>query len=112
LFVADSNGDRPCHGGEPRYAGDPNFRELVLFYEHFHGDTGRGLGASHQTGWTALASRVLEMSAKARAGAAARDPRATDAPAAPIPAPVPPAPVPAGSPPAAVPGSAVHASRR
>jgi hypothetical protein len=43
-----------------QYANDPNWRDLVLFYEYFHGETGRGCGASHQTGWTALAVRLLE----------------------------------------------------
>ena len=60
LFLPDSNGRRPCHGEEARYARDPAWRELVLFYEYFHGDNGRGVGASHQTGWTALVARLLE----------------------------------------------------
>jgi hypothetical protein len=60
LFLADTNGRRPCHGDDVRYARNPAWRDLVLFYEHFHGDTGRGLGASHQTGWTALITRCLE----------------------------------------------------
>jgi hypothetical protein len=59
LFLPDEHGARPVHGGEKRYATDPYWRDLVLFYEYFHGDTGRGLGASHQTGWTALAVRLL-----------------------------------------------------
>jgi hypothetical protein len=67
LFVADAQGRRPCHGGSARYAEDPAFRDLVLFYEYFHGDDGRGLGASHQTGWTALAANLLERVASARA---------------------------------------------
>jgi len=58
--LPDASGARPCHGGDPRYARDPHFRELALFYEYFHGDTGRGLGASHQTGWTALVACCLE----------------------------------------------------
>ena len=58
LFRPDGNGRRPCHGDEARYARDPNFRELLLFYEYFHGDTGRGCGASHQTGWTGLAAAL------------------------------------------------------
>jgi hypothetical protein len=66
LFLPDANGHRPCHGGDPRYAGDPHFRELVLFHEYFHGDDGRGVGASHQTGWTALVARCLESLAKGR----------------------------------------------
>jgi hypothetical protein len=60
LFLPDANRRRPCHGDDPRYTNDPNFRELVLFYEYFHGESGRGLGASHQTGWTALVARCLE----------------------------------------------------
>jgi hypothetical protein len=66
LFRADSSGARPCHGGDPRYAGDPHFRDLVLFHEYFHAETGRGLGASHQTGWTALVIRLLEDLARPR----------------------------------------------
>ena len=54
LFVADESGDRPCHGGARRYADDPHWSNLLLFHEYFHGDSGKGLGASHQTGWTGL----------------------------------------------------------
>ena len=68
LFLPDERGYRPCHGGNPRYAEDPAFSNLVLFYEYFHGDNGRGLGASHQTGWTALAANIIERVASARAG--------------------------------------------
>ncbi|MBZ0252273.1 MAG: glucosidase, partial [Candidatus Methylomirabilis sp.] len=46
LFVPDASGRRPCHGHDPRYAEDPNWKDLILFYEYFHGDTGRGVGAS------------------------------------------------------------------
>jgi hypothetical protein len=60
LFLADAGGNRPCHGGDPRFATDPHWRDLILFYEYFHGDTGRGCGASHQTGWTALVARLLQ----------------------------------------------------
>jgi hypothetical protein len=59
LFLADPQGRRPAHGNDPRFATDPHWKDLVLFYEYFHGDDGRGLGASHQTGWTALASLIL-----------------------------------------------------
>jgi hypothetical protein len=59
LFLPGRDGARPCHGGDPRYAGDPAWKDLVLFHEYFHGDDGRGLGASHQTGWTALVSEYL-----------------------------------------------------
>jgi hypothetical protein len=60
LFLADQSGRRPCHGDEARYASDPHWKDLVLFHEYFDGDNGRGVGASHQTGWTALAVRCLE----------------------------------------------------
>ena len=61
LFLPDPAGRRPCHGDDPRFARDPHWKDLLLFHEYFHGDTGRGLGASHQTGWTALAtSHLLE----------------------------------------------------
>ena len=66
LFLPDAGGRRPCHGDDERFARDPHWRDLLLFHEYFHGDTGRGLGASHQTGWTALAARCLEGLAKAR----------------------------------------------
>ena len=66
IFLADSSGRRPCHGGDPRFAADPHWNELVLFHEYFHGDTGRGVGASHQTGWTALVVRCIEDLARSR----------------------------------------------
>ncbi len=64
IFVPDETGRRACHGNDPRYASDPHWRELVLFYEYFHGDTGHGVGASHQTGWTALVAKLLESESK------------------------------------------------
>ena len=67
LFLPDASGRRPCHGDDPRFAGDPHWKDLVLFHEYFGGDDGRGLGASHQTGWTALVARCLEKTARARA---------------------------------------------
>jgi hypothetical protein len=60
IFLPDEQGRRPCHGGDARYAQDPHWKDLVLFYEYFCGDTSRGVGASHQTGWTALAVRCLQ----------------------------------------------------
>jgi hypothetical protein len=60
LFIPDESGRRPCHGQSTLYTQDPYCRDLVLFHEYFHGEDGRGLGASHQTGWTALAANVLE----------------------------------------------------
>jgi hypothetical protein len=65
-FLVDRNGRRPCHGDNPRYQNDPHFKDLVLFYEYFSGDTGKGFGASHQTGWTTLALRCIEDVAKRR----------------------------------------------
>jgi hypothetical protein len=59
LFQRDAAGRRPCHGDDRRFAEDEHWRDLVLFHEYFHGDSGRGLGAAHQTGWTALAARLL-----------------------------------------------------
>ena len=67
LFLPNSEGARPCHGTDFRYVQDPNWRGLVLFYEYFHADTGRGCGASHQTGWTSLAVRCLEHFSQASA---------------------------------------------
>jgi hypothetical protein len=80
IFLPDESGRRPCHGGDPKYAQDPHWRELVLFYEYFHGDTGRGVGASHQTGWTALAARCIEELARTRGATDAK----TTAPARPM----------------------------
>ncbi|MCA9618265.1 MAG: glucosidase, partial [Myxococcales bacterium] len=60
LFLPDAEGRRPCHGDDVIYGSDPAFRDLVLFYEYFDGDTGRGCGASHQTGWTALVAQCFE----------------------------------------------------
>ncbi len=59
LFEHDATGNRPCHGGDPRYGKDGPWRDLILFHEFFHADSGRGCGASHQTGWTALVSRLI-----------------------------------------------------
>jgi hypothetical protein len=67
VFLSGTDGKRPCHGSDPRYTQDPHWRDLVLFYEYFHGDNGKGLGASHQTGWTALVATMLEHQAHCRA---------------------------------------------
>ncbi|MBL8693378.1 MAG: glucosidase [Planctomycetes bacterium] len=66
IFLPNGDGKRPFAGDDPRYATDPHWRRLVLFHEYFHGETGRGLGASHQTGWTALVARCIEKQAKQR----------------------------------------------
>ena len=79
IFLADRSGHRPCHGTDSRFANDPHWKDLVLFHEYFHGDTGRGIGASHQTGWTALVVRCIEDQARTRTPtlpAAARAPNA------------------------------------
>jgi mannosylglycerate hydrolase MGH1-like protein len=67
IFLPDEEGRRPCHGSDPRYMHDPHWQHLALFHEYFHGDDGRGLGASHQTGWTALAVRCIDELGRARA---------------------------------------------
>jgi hypothetical protein len=59
LFLRDEAGRRPIFGDCEKLHRDPHFRDYVLFYEHFHGDNGRGLGASHQTGWTGLIAKLL-----------------------------------------------------
>lgn len=60
MFTRDADHRRPIHGSEHRYANDPHWRDLVLFHEYFHGDTGEGLGATHQTGWTALVASLID----------------------------------------------------
>jgi hypothetical protein len=62
LFLRGEDGRRPAHGASELFRTDPHWRDLVLFYEYFHGDTGEGLGASHQTGWTALVAKMLQQS--------------------------------------------------
>jgi hypothetical protein len=64
IFLPDSSGRRPCHGSDSRFASDPHWRDLLLFHEYFHGDNGRGVGATHQTGWTALVIRFLQGAAR------------------------------------------------
>jgi hypothetical protein len=68
LFLKDDSGTRPSYARGDRQLNDPRWQDLVLFYEYFHADTGRGLGASHQTGWTALISPILETLAHRREG--------------------------------------------
>src|SRR2546421_5861757 len=64
IFLRDADGKRPIFGSCDLFNHDPNWRDFVPFYEYFHGDTGRGCGASHQTGWTALVVRMLENRAR------------------------------------------------
>ena len=60
LFKRDEQDRRPIHGGQRKFQDDPHWRDLLLFYEYFHGDNGAGLGASHQTGWTALVASLID----------------------------------------------------
>ena len=60
-FLRDDNGRRPVYGGTSKFQMDPHWRDLILFYEYFHGDNGAGLGASHQTGWTSLVAPLLDL---------------------------------------------------
>jgi hypothetical protein len=60
-FLRDANGHRPVYGGTAKFQDDPHWRDLILFYEYFHGDNGAGLGASHQTGWTGLVAPLLDL---------------------------------------------------
>jgi Glycosyl hydrolase family 63 C-terminal domain len=84
LFLPDDRGRRPVHGDDPRWASNPNWRDHVLFYEYFDGDTGRGLGASHQTGWTALVVRLVEDIARERGAKSRRRENLNQTPASPV----------------------------
>jgi len=68
LFLKDKNGERPVMGAYPLLQADPRSRDLVLFHEYFHGDNGRGVGASHQTGWSGLVALLLQPRAMAASG--------------------------------------------
>jgi hypothetical protein len=60
IFLLDERGRRPVFGAAPRFSDDPRWRDHPLFYEYFHGDNGAGIGASHQTGWTALIANLID----------------------------------------------------
>jgi hypothetical protein len=62
IFLRDAEGSRPVYGGAEKFQTDPHWRDLLLFYEYFHGDNGAGMGASHQTGWTGLVAKLLQQS--------------------------------------------------
>jgi hypothetical protein len=64
IFLRDANGKRPVYGGTRKFQEDPHWRDYILFYEYFHGDNGAGLGASHQTGWTGLIARSMDIFAR------------------------------------------------
>ena len=61
IFLRDKSGRRPVYGGTEKFQSDPQWKDYVLFYEYFHGDNGAGLGASHQTGWTGLVAKLIEI---------------------------------------------------
>ena len=61
IFLRDQSGRRPVYGGTEKFQTDPYWRDHILFYEYFHGDNGAGLGASHQTGWTGLVAKLIEI---------------------------------------------------
>jgi hypothetical protein len=61
IFLRDKSGKRPVYGGTEKFQTDPHWKDHILFYEYFHGDNGAGLGASHQTGWTGLVAKLMEI---------------------------------------------------
>ena len=61
IFLRGADGQRPVYGGTRKFQDDPHWRDLILFYEYFHGDNGAGLGASHQTGWTGIVARLMHL---------------------------------------------------
>jgi hypothetical protein len=60
IFVKDSSGRRPVYGGIEKFQNDPQWHDLILFHEYFHGDNGAGIGASHQTGWTGVVAKLIQ----------------------------------------------------
>jgi len=75
IFLRDANGRRPVYGETKKFHDDPHWRDYILFYEYFHGDNGAGLGASHQTGWTGLIARSLDLFARLKPEDALRAPK-------------------------------------
>ena len=74
-FLRDTSGRRPVYGGSKKFQEDPHWRDLILFYEYFHGDNGAGLGASHQTGWTGTIARLLDLFGRMDAADALQTPK-------------------------------------
>jgi len=74
IFLRDESGRRPVYGGTKKFQEDPQWRDYILFYEYFHGDNGAGLGASHQTGWTGLIARILDLFARMNPADALKEP--------------------------------------
>jgi hypothetical protein len=75
MFLKDASGGRPVYGGTAKFRDDPHWRDLILFYEYFHGDNGAGLGASHQTGWTGVIARLLDVFGRVQAADALATPK-------------------------------------
>jgi hypothetical protein len=75
IFLRDANGQRPVYGGTKKFQDDPHWRDYILFFEYFHGDNGAGLGASHQTGWTGLIARSLDLFARLTPEMALKSPK-------------------------------------
>jgi hypothetical protein len=67
IFLKDEQGNRPVHGMARKFQEDPHWRDYPLFYEYFHGDSGAGVGASHQTGWTGAIARIAHLFASFKA---------------------------------------------
>jgi hypothetical protein len=67
IFLRDASGNRPVYGGSKKFQEDPHWKDYILFYEYFHGDNGAGLGASHQTGWTGIIARTMDLFARGSA---------------------------------------------
>ena len=61
IFVRNDDAHRPVYGGTPKFQEDPHWRDLILFYEYFHGDNEAGLGASHKSGWTGIVARAMHL---------------------------------------------------
>jgi hypothetical protein len=68
IFLRDEKGRRPVFGGLEKFQTDPHWRDLVLFHEYFHGDSGAGVGANHQTGWTGVVTKLMQQSGESRTG--------------------------------------------
>jgi hypothetical protein len=64
IFLKDATGRRPVNGKRDKFQTDPHWRDLILFHEYFHGDTGTGLGASHQTGWAGVIAKLIRQHAE------------------------------------------------
>jgi hypothetical protein len=61
IFLRNEQGQRPVYGGADKFQNDPHWRDHILFYEYFHGNNGTGMGASHQTGWTGLVAKLIQL---------------------------------------------------